>query len=125
MLTPAEELGLGGMNLAGRVLSTFVDPQLELHGGWVERALGEHPWFAGESFSAAPASATSSASTRRRLGSWLNAHRACSSRSGSRATPNTSAPSAKNVRAVSKPTPREIPVIRMRRPASDDMRAAS
>jgi glutathione S-transferase len=39
--------------IAGRVLSTFVDPQLELHGGWVERALGEHAWFAGETFSAA------------------------------------------------------------------------
>jgi glutathione S-transferase len=39
--------------IAARVLSTFVEPQLELHLGWIERALGEHPWFAGEQFSAA------------------------------------------------------------------------
>lgn len=36
-----------------KVNEVFTHPELELHGEWVERALTEAPWFAGEAFSAA------------------------------------------------------------------------
>ena len=39
--------------IVDKVMKTFIGPQLRLHLGWMERELGEHPWFAGERFSAA------------------------------------------------------------------------
>jgi glutathione S-transferase len=40
-------------SVANRVLSTFVDPQLETHFGWMESELGSREWFAGDTFSGA------------------------------------------------------------------------
>ena len=39
--------------VARRVLSTFVDPQVKLHIGYIEEQLGKAPWFAGADFTAA------------------------------------------------------------------------
>jgi glutathione S-transferase len=39
--------------IADKVLSTFVNPQLKLHFGYVESELGKNPHFAGQEFSAA------------------------------------------------------------------------
>ena len=39
--------------IVDKVMKTFVNPQLRLHLGWMERELAERPWFAGERFSAA------------------------------------------------------------------------
>jgi glutathione S-transferase len=39
--------------IAGRVLSEFVEPQLELHFDWIESELGKSTWFAGEELTAA------------------------------------------------------------------------
>ncbi len=39
--------------IVDKVMKSFVSPQLQLHLGWMERELGEWPWFAGERFSAA------------------------------------------------------------------------
>jgi glutathione S-transferase len=39
--------------IARKVKSTFVEPQLETHLGYMESELGKTPWFAGESFTAA------------------------------------------------------------------------
>jgi glutathione S-transferase len=39
--------------IADKVLSTFVDPQLKLHFGYVESELANNPYFAGKEFSAA------------------------------------------------------------------------
>ncbi len=39
--------------IVDKVMKSFVSPQLQLHLGWMERELGESPWFAGERFSAA------------------------------------------------------------------------
>ncbi len=36
-----------------KVESTFTGPELELHAGYIEKHLGEHPFFAGEAFCAA------------------------------------------------------------------------
>ena len=40
-------------SVANRVLSTFVDPQLETHLGWIESELGSREWFAGDAFTGA------------------------------------------------------------------------
>jgi glutathione S-transferase len=39
--------------VANKVLTTFVEPNLRLHLDWMEKALGEHTWFAGEELTAA------------------------------------------------------------------------
>jgi len=39
--------------IAGKVLQGFVEPQIRLHVGFMEDALGRGPWFAGDEFSAA------------------------------------------------------------------------
>jgi glutathione S-transferase len=39
--------------IARRVKSSFVDPQLETHLGYMESELGKAPWFAGDAFTAA------------------------------------------------------------------------
>src|SRR5205823_4528415 len=39
--------------ISQRVLSTFVNPQIELHLDFMEAELEKSPWFAGEEFSAA------------------------------------------------------------------------
>jgi glutathione S-transferase len=40
-------------SIAREVKSSFVEPQLETHLGYMESELGKAPWFAGDSFSAA------------------------------------------------------------------------
>jgi glutathione S-transferase len=40
-------------SIAKKVLTTFVDPQLELHLGYIEGELGKSEWFAGNEFTAA------------------------------------------------------------------------
>ncbi|WWW33970.1 glutathione S-transferase [Stenotrophomonas rhizophila] len=39
--------------IADKVMKGFVGPQLKLHLQWMERELGQSPWFAGERFTAA------------------------------------------------------------------------
>ncbi|MCD9028471.1 glutathione S-transferase [Luteimonas sp. BDR2-5] len=39
--------------IADRTMTAFVGPQLATHLGHVENALGQHPWFAGDRFTAA------------------------------------------------------------------------
>jgi glutathione S-transferase len=39
--------------IAGKVLKSFVEPQLKLHFDFMERELGQHAWFAGDAFTAA------------------------------------------------------------------------
>ena len=39
--------------IADKVMKGFVGPQLKLHLDWMERELGQAPWFAGERFTAA------------------------------------------------------------------------
>lgn len=39
--------------IADKVMNSFVGPQLKLHLDWMERELGQSPWFAGERFTAA------------------------------------------------------------------------
>ncbi|WP_422509882.1 glutathione S-transferase family protein [Stenotrophomonas sp. GZD-301] len=39
--------------IADKVMKSFVGPQLALHLDWMERELGNAPWFAGERFTAA------------------------------------------------------------------------
>jgi len=39
--------------IAGRVKSTFIEPQIKLHLGYMEQELGKTTWFAGNEFSAA------------------------------------------------------------------------
>ncbi len=39
--------------VANKVLTTFVMPNVRLHLDWMEKALGEHTWFAGEEITAA------------------------------------------------------------------------
>lgn len=39
--------------IAATVQNSFIGPQLKRHLDYVEAALGAHPWFAGEEFSAA------------------------------------------------------------------------
>ncbi|MBD9368180.1 glutathione S-transferase [Xanthomonas sp. XNM01] len=39
--------------IVDKVMRGFVGPQLKLHLGWMEQALGERTWFAGERFTAA------------------------------------------------------------------------
>ena len=39
--------------IADKVMKGFVSPQLKLHLEWMERELGQSPWFAGDRFTAA------------------------------------------------------------------------
>lgn len=39
--------------IAGTLQSSFIDPQLKLHFGYIDGELAKSPWFAGDSFSAA------------------------------------------------------------------------
>jgi glutathione S-transferase len=39
--------------IADKVLSMFVHPQLKLHAEYMEKALSEHPWFAGDELTGA------------------------------------------------------------------------
>ena len=39
--------------IAGRAKSSFIEPQIKLHLGYMESELGKHAWFAGDEFSAA------------------------------------------------------------------------
>lgn len=39
--------------IVGKVMTTFLDPQIKVHLDFMEAELGKAPWFAGESFSAA------------------------------------------------------------------------
>ena len=67
--------------IAGRVQSTFVDPQIKLHLDYLESELGRSTWFAGNEFTAAdiqmsfPIEAAAARggldATRPRLWSWL------------------------------------------------------
>ncbi len=40
-------------SIVDKVMKGFVGPQLKLHLDWMERELGQSPWFAGERFTAA------------------------------------------------------------------------
>jgi glutathione S-transferase len=40
-------------SIAKKVLATFVDPQVELHVGYVDQELARSPWFAGDELTAA------------------------------------------------------------------------
>ena len=40
-------------SIADKALNGFVRPQVKLHMDWMERELGQSPWFAGERFTAA------------------------------------------------------------------------
>jgi glutathione S-transferase len=40
-------------SIADKVMKGFVGPQVKLHMDWMERELGQSPWFAGERFTAA------------------------------------------------------------------------